>query len=186
MSISRSPGNRLSCFLRRERVTTGADAVQTGARRPQAQSHDSFRQSGPRFSLRLERIRHLQIDRYRGVENLRSQPDRRRSSSVKSPSVASIEKPFSGFPSEVVQRAQIGWVFDGRMREPTRQLSFFQGGYSSAFFAPIDLSPAVDALRDALGGGAVAVNEDEGVRSLLAEVAGDPANLGLIDALVQA
>jgi energy-coupling factor transporter ATP-binding protein EcfA2 len=39
-------------------------------------------------------------------------------------------------------RAQLGWVFDGRMREPARQLNFFQGGLLERLFAPVDLSPA--------------------------------------------
>jgi putative ATP-dependent endonuclease of OLD family len=90
-------------------------------------------------------------------------------------------KPESGgarFPPRL--RAQLGWVFDGRMREPARQLNFFQGGLLERLFAPIDLSPAVDALRDALAGGAAAVNADSGIRGVLADVAADLANLGLI------
>lgn len=95
--------------------------------------------------------------------------------------VHEFAKPESGgarFPPRL--RAQLGWVFDGRMREPARQLNFFQGGLLERLFDPIDLSPAVDALRDALAGGAAAVNDDAGIRGVLADVAADLASLGLI------
>jgi putative ATP-dependent endonuclease of the OLD family len=95
--------------------------------------------------------------------------------------VHEFAKPESGgarFPPRL--RAQLGWVFDGRMREPARQLNFFQGGLLERLFAPIDLGPAVDALRDALAGGAAAVNADAGIQGVLADVAGDLASLGLI------
>jgi putative ATP-dependent endonuclease of the OLD family len=95
--------------------------------------------------------------------------------------VHEFAKPESGgarFPPRL--RAQLGWVFDGRMREPARQLNFFQGGLLERLFEPIDLSPAVDALRDALAGGAAAVNEDAGIQGVLADVAADLASLGLI------
>jgi putative ATP-dependent endonuclease of the OLD family len=95
--------------------------------------------------------------------------------------VHEFAKPESGgarFPPRL--RAHLGWVFDGRMREPARQLNFFQSGLLERLFAPIDLSPAVDALRDALAGGAAAVNEDADIQGVLAEVASDLTSLGLI------
>ena len=96
--------------------------------------------------------------------------------------VHEFAKPESGgarFPPRL--RAQLGWVFDGRMREPARQLNFFQGGLLERLFAPIDLGPTVDVLRDALSGGAAAVNDDTAVKGVLADLAADLTALGLID-----
>jgi putative ATP-dependent endonuclease of OLD family len=96
--------------------------------------------------------------------------------------VHEFAKPESGgarFPPRL--RAQLGWVFDGRMREPARQLNFFQGGLLERLFAPIDLGPTVNALRDALSGGAAAVNDDAAVKGVLADLAADLTTLGLID-----
>lgn len=96
--------------------------------------------------------------------------------------VHEFAKPESGgarFPPRL--RAQLGWVFDGRMREPARQLNFFQGGLLERLFAPVDLGPTVDALRDALAGGAAAVNDDAAVNGVLADLAADLTTLGLIN-----
>ena len=96
--------------------------------------------------------------------------------------VHEFAKPESGgarFPPRL--RAQLGWVFDGRMREPARQLNFFQGGLLERLFAPVDLGPTVDALRDALAGGAAAVNDDAAVKGVLADLAADLTILGLIE-----
>jgi putative ATP-dependent endonuclease of OLD family len=78
-------------------------------------------------------------------------------------------------------RAHIGWVFDGRARDPSRQLAFYKGGVLDRLFAPVDLVPAVDSLRVALGGGADAVNRHESVSEVLKDLASDLRDLGLID-----
>jgi len=77
-------------------------------------------------------------------------------------------------------RLEIGWVFDGRTRDPFRQLAFYQGGLFDRLFGDIELEPAVTALREALGQGATAVNTEEGVRAKLEEIGGDLRGLGLL------
>jgi hypothetical protein len=47
-------------------------------------------------------------------------------------------------------------VFDGRSRDPARQLAFYQGGLLDRRFGSVDVEPAVNALREAPGGGAEA------------------------------
>lgn len=77
-------------------------------------------------------------------------------------------------------RAQVAWVFDGRTREPGYQLAFYQGGLLDRLFADIDLDPAAEALRTALGQGAGAVNTESGVRGKLDMLATDLHALGLL------
>lgn len=77
-------------------------------------------------------------------------------------------------------REQLAWVFDGRARDPSRQLSFYQGGLLDRLFAEADLDPAISALREALGDGAEAINADEAVESVLTALSADLANLGLL------
>lgn len=77
-------------------------------------------------------------------------------------------------------RAKVGWVFDGRARDPSRQLAFYQGGLLERLFGDVDLKPAVDALKAALEGGASAVNADTGIEGKLASLAKDLRLLGLL------
>ena len=77
-------------------------------------------------------------------------------------------------------RAMVGWVFDGRTRDPQQQLSFYQGGLLDRLFRGSDLGPATDALREALGQGANQVNEDDGVTSVLDQLGEDLKDLGLL------
>lgn len=79
-------------------------------------------------------------------------------------------------------RAEVGWVFDGRTRDPARQLAFYQGGLLDRLFGAVDVEPAVAALREALGEGAEAVNTEENVRSVLDELGKDMRGLGLLEA----
>ncbi len=79
-------------------------------------------------------------------------------------------------------RAQIGWVFDGRTRDPARHLSFYQGGLLERVFAGVDLDPAVATLKDALSKGADSVNVDEAVARVLAGLADDLRPVGLLRA----
>ena len=79
-------------------------------------------------------------------------------------------------------RAKVGWVFDGRVRDPGRELSFYQGGLLERLFAGMDLDPAVQALRGALGEGAGAVNRDGTVERVLHELSVDLERLGLLHA----
>lgn len=79
-------------------------------------------------------------------------------------------------------RAMVSWVFDGRTRDPARQLSFYQGGLLDRVFADTDLTPALELLREALGASAVAVNEDAGVDEVLGDLSQALEGLGLLDA----
>lgn len=79
-------------------------------------------------------------------------------------------------------RAQVGWVFDGRNRDPARQLAFYQGGILDRLFGEVDLGPAVHDLKSALGTGAGAVNADGNVAGILELLGGDLNKLGLAPA----
>lgn len=79
-------------------------------------------------------------------------------------------------------RAKVGWVFDGRARDPTQQLGFYQGGLLDRLFGEVNLDPAVDELRQSLGGGAAAVNEDQAVAGVLRGLGDDLRRLGLLGA----
>lgn len=79
-------------------------------------------------------------------------------------------------------RSLLGWVFDGRTRDPLHQLSFYQGGLLEKLFSSADLDPPTQALRDALQAGAQQVNADSAVGHVLAELAEDLRNLGLLKA----
>ena len=77
-------------------------------------------------------------------------------------------------------RSQIGWVFDGRARDPSRQLAFYQGGLLERLFSDIDLDPPTATLRAALESGALAVNTDQGIEAVLRGLATDLQRLGLL------
>jgi len=77
-------------------------------------------------------------------------------------------------------RVQVGWVFDGRARDPLRQLSFYQGGLLDKLFQQADLDPATNALREALREGAREVNAGDQVAGILSELAKDLRGLGLL------
>lgn len=79
-------------------------------------------------------------------------------------------------------RDRVGWVFDGRTRDPGRQLAFYQGGLLERLFRGRDLGPALDELRTALGAGARSVNEDAAVAAVLSQVAEDLRAVGLLTA----
>jgi ABC-type arginine transport system ATPase subunit len=78
------------------------------------------------------------------------------------------------------RRVQVGWVFDGRARDPLRQLSFYQGGLLDRLFRDADLDPATDALRDALAQGAEKVNQEAAIAEVLGGLADDLRGLGLL------
>jgi putative ATP-dependent endonuclease of OLD family len=93
---------------------------------------------------------------------------------------AKEESSGARFPPRL--RAEVGWVFDGRARDPARQLAFYQGGLLDRLFGSVDVAPAVSALRNALGEGAEAVNTEANVQGVLDELAGDLRRLGLLEA----
>jgi putative ATP-dependent endonuclease of OLD family len=80
-------------------------------------------------------------------------------------------------------RSAIGWVFDGRARDPGYQLAFYQGGILDRLFADVELAPAIVQLRTALSAGANSVNADAVVAKKLLELAADLQSLGLISNL---
>lgn len=79
-------------------------------------------------------------------------------------------------------RMQVGWIFDGRTREPARQLAFYQGAMLERLFGDTELDEPVRALRAALGEGAAAVNDDANVNGTLRLIAADLRKLGLFTA----
>lgn len=76
-------------------------------------------------------------------------------------------------------RTQLGWVFDGRTREPSRQLAFYQGGLLDRLFSGVDLDPALGLLREALAEGAESLNADTAVSGVLASLWAELGPLGL-------
>ena len=77
-------------------------------------------------------------------------------------------------------RAQLGWIYDGRTREPFRELAFYQGGVLERFFGGIDLEPAVAKLGAALRDGAASINAEPGIESALGRLAADLRAQGLV------
>ena len=77
-------------------------------------------------------------------------------------------------------RQELGWIFDGRLREPAQQLAFYQGGLLDRLFADTDLDPAITGLREALADGADAVNQETAIAAVLGELSQDLRRLGLI------
>ena len=78
-------------------------------------------------------------------------------------------------------RRQIGWVFDGRRRDPARQLFFYQGGLLDRLFANTDVDGALEALRQVLRDGASEVNRDAAVAEVLGTLSTDLEGLGLLE-----
>ena len=78
-------------------------------------------------------------------------------------------------------RRQIGWVFDGRRRDPARQLYFFQGGLLDRLFANTEVDGPLDTLRQALREGTSAINRDEAVADVLRRLSTDLEGLGLLE-----
>lgn len=77
-------------------------------------------------------------------------------------------------------RSQIGWVFDGRSRDPSRQLAFYQGGLLDQLFRDLDLDPAIQALRDGLEVGADRLNDHPIIAGELRAIENDLRALGLM------
>lgn len=78
-------------------------------------------------------------------------------------------------------RRQIGWVFDGRRRDPARQLFFYQGGLLNRLFANADVDGSLEALRQGLREGTSAINHDEAIADVLARLSTDLEGLGLLE-----
>lgn len=98
-----------------------------------------------------------------------------------------IEHEFSKPESDAAafnpaKRIHLGWVFDGRTRDPLRQLAFYQGGLLERLFSGADLDPAVSSLRQALSDGAKSINGDEELVPVLDDLGHDLQRLGILEA----
>ena len=78
-------------------------------------------------------------------------------------------------------RRQIGWVFDGRRRDPARQLFFYQGGLLDRLFANADVDGALEALRETLRDGTSEINRNDEVAEVLRILSTDLEQLGLLE-----
>ncbi len=77
-------------------------------------------------------------------------------------------------------RIQVGWLFDGRARDPARELAFYQGSALERLFSGVDLRGALDLLRQTLREGAESVNTQEAVEPILREFGTDLRRLGVL------
>ncbi len=64
-------------------------------------------------------------------------------------------------------RRRVNFVFDGRNRDPARQLAFYQGSVLEKVFGHVDLAAPLRGLAERLGDGERAVNDDPGVAEVL-------------------
>lgn len=78
-------------------------------------------------------------------------------------------------------RDKLGWVFDGRTRDPGRELSFYRGGLLDRLFSEQDLSQALGALQGVLWTGMKEVNKDPAVEPILGDLSTTLRDLGIID-----
>lgn len=73
-------------------------------------------------------------------------------------------------------RRRVGWLFDGRTRDPAWHMTFHQRGVLERLFSDADLLPGLEQLREALGDGAEKINADAaflgGLETLGKELAG--------------
>ncbi|MHA6632072.1 ATP-dependent nuclease [Pseudonocardia sichuanensis] len=76
-------------------------------------------------------------------------------------------------------RRRVGWFYDGRSRDPARELAFYQGGALDRLFEKAELTEPVDTLRSALRGGADAFNSHRAVKPVLQQLGGDLWGWGL-------
>lgn len=78
-------------------------------------------------------------------------------------------------------RRQVGWMFDGRARDPAWQMTFHRGGALDRLFQDQDLGPALDHVRGALRTGAATFGGDAAVLTVLAAIGKDLEGLHLVD-----
>jgi len=64
-------------------------------------------------------------------------------------------------------RRRVNFIFDGRRRDPARQLAFYQGSVLEHVFGDVDLTTPLRVLAAQLAGGQQAVNTDAGVGDVL-------------------
>lgn len=78
-------------------------------------------------------------------------------------------------------RRQVGWLFDGRARDPAWQMTFHRGGVLDRLFEGENLAPALEHVRTALRDGAAAFSGDAGVLAVLSAIGADLESLHLLD-----
>jgi putative ATP-dependent endonuclease of the OLD family len=78
-------------------------------------------------------------------------------------------------------RRQVGWLFDGRTRDPAWHMTFHQGGVLERLFSEADLLPGLNHLREALGEGADRINADGAFLGGLKSLGEELVNLHLLD-----
>jgi energy-coupling factor transporter ATP-binding protein EcfA2 len=78
-------------------------------------------------------------------------------------------------------RRQIGWMFDGRARDPAWQMTFHRGGALDRLFQDQDLGPALGHVRAALREGATAFGGDAAVLAALVAIGKDLEGLHLLE-----
>ncbi len=76
-------------------------------------------------------------------------------------------------------RRRVNFVFDGRNRDPIRQLAFYQGSLLEKAFSDVDLTAPLRVLADHLGDGERTVNADAGVSSVLAQIRENLLRVGI-------
>jgi putative ATP-dependent endonuclease of OLD family len=78
-------------------------------------------------------------------------------------------------------RREVGWLFDGRTRDPAWQMTFHRGGVLDRLFSDADLAPAIEHVRTALSDGAAAFSGDAAVLAVLMAIGADLEGLHLLD-----
>jgi putative ATP-dependent endonuclease of OLD family len=78
-------------------------------------------------------------------------------------------------------RRHLGWLFDGRTRDPAWQMVFHRGGVLDRMFDDADLGPALERVREGLRSGAEGFSGDAAVLAVIADLAGDLNALEVMD-----
>ncbi|ALL79474.1 hypothetical protein AD006_29940 (plasmid) [Pseudonocardia sp. EC080610-09] len=94
-------------------------------------------------------------------------------------SFAKDESDDARFPARL--RRRIGWVYDGRAQDPSREFAFYQGSVLDRLLDGVDIDGPVDDLRAALGQGAEQINGAEALRSVLDGLGTDLRAMGLLE-----
>jgi putative ATP-dependent endonuclease of OLD family len=79
-------------------------------------------------------------------------------------------------------RREIGWMYDGRSRDPAWQMTFHRGGVLDRLFDDTELADALGIVREAMRDGATGFAHDRAVEDVLKEVGADLHRLSLLAA----
>jgi putative ATP-dependent endonuclease of the OLD family len=78
-------------------------------------------------------------------------------------------------------RRQVGWLYDGRSRDPGWQMAFHRGGVLDRMFDGADLGSALDHVRTGLRQGAQGFTTDASVAGVIDLLAQDLDDLGVLE-----